>query len=143
DGHDTSEHLPGFPTPIDDRILGTTRELADECALSTSTITAGYHLGCWGIATIFNGSRSSSATSYLGPRYAQRNNLDVVLNTRVTRVLPKKKESSGNVTKRVVPRNNNKKRNLQINAIEVATTADGEPDRLVSKFSNIQVQFQS
>ncbi|KAJ7844693.1 hypothetical protein B0H13DRAFT_2239164 [Mycena leptocephala] len=42
----------------------------------------------WGQATAQNGSRSSSATSYLGPQFAAYPNLHVLLHTRVTRVLP-------------------------------------------------------
>ncbi|KAI3595834.1 aryl-alcohol oxidase [Moniliophthora roreri] len=148
DGHDTSEQydprfhgtkginpdsLPGFPTPIDDRILAATQELSDEFPFNLD-YNSGYHLGIgWGIATILNGSRSSSATSYLGPKYAQRKNLNVVLNTRVTRVLPKEKEDSGDVTKRVIPRNNDKKRKLHINAIEVAKTSDGPRKQFTAK----------
>jgi len=37
--------------------------------------------------TISDGRRSSSATSYLGPQFISRKNLNVVVNTRVTRVL--------------------------------------------------------
>ena len=38
-------------------------------------------------ATISEGRRSSSATSYLGPQFISCSNLNVVVNTRVTRVL--------------------------------------------------------
>jgi choline dehydrogenase-like flavoprotein len=41
----------------------------------------------WTQATINGGRRSSSATSYLGPEFISRNNLHVLVNTRVTRVL--------------------------------------------------------
>ncbi|TFK34612.1 GMC oxidoreductase-domain-containing protein, partial [Crucibulum laeve] len=49
----------------------------------------------WLQSTIGNGSRSSAATSYLGPNFAARRNLDIVLNTRVTRIL-KSKSVEGN-----------------------------------------------
>ena len=38
-------------------------------------------------STIGNGTRSSAATAYLNPSVLARPNLEVVLNTRVTRVL--------------------------------------------------------
>ncbi|KAJ7742126.1 GMC oxidoreductase-domain-containing protein [Mycena maculata] len=41
----------------------------------------------WGQATIKNGSKSSSATSYLAPQYISRPSLHVLLHARVTRVL--------------------------------------------------------
>ncbi len=41
--------------------------------------------------TIGNGTRSSSATSYLGPKYINRKNLHVLLHAQVTRVLPQRK----------------------------------------------------
>ncbi|KAF9002550.1 GMC oxidoreductase-domain-containing protein [Cyathus striatus] len=41
----------------------------------------------WIQSTIGNGTRSSAATSYLGPRFIKRTNMDVVLNTRITRIL--------------------------------------------------------
>ncbi|KAJ7878659.1 aryl alcohol oxidase [Mycena leptocephala] len=50
---------------------------------------SGYPLGIgWVQATIKNGARSSSATSYLTPQFATRHNLHVLLHARVTRVLP-------------------------------------------------------
>lgn len=42
----------------------------------------------WQQSTIVNGSRSSSATSYLAPQFVSRPNLHVLLHARVTRVLP-------------------------------------------------------
>lgn len=41
----------------------------------------------WGQFTIKDGERSSSATSYLAPQFAKRENLHVLLNSRVSRVL--------------------------------------------------------
>ncbi|KAJ6589465.1 hypothetical protein B0H19DRAFT_1206246 [Mycena capillaripes] len=52
-------------------------------------MNSGYPLGIgWGQATIKNGSRSSSATSYLAPHFVVRPNLHVLLRATVTRVLP-------------------------------------------------------
>ncbi|KAJ8077982.1 hypothetical protein PM082_000183 [Marasmius tenuissimus] len=101
---------------MDDRILEATRELSDEFPFNLD-YNSGYHLGVgWGIATILNGARSSSATSYLGPKYASRPNLDVVLNTRVTRVLTKGINST-----------------LGIHGVEAAASAQGPRTRILAK----------
>ncbi|KAJ7121245.1 aryl-alcohol oxidase [Mycena crocata] len=78
--------LAGFPSPIDSRIIKTTTEL-EEFPFNQD-MNSGYQLGIgWGQATIKNGSRSSSATSYLAPRFISRPNLHILLHSRVTRVL--------------------------------------------------------
>ena len=41
----------------------------------------------WAQFTIKSGVRSSSATSYLAPQFAERPNLHVLLNSRVSRIL--------------------------------------------------------
>ncbi|KAJ7197069.1 hypothetical protein B0H12DRAFT_1330199 [Mycena haematopus] len=85
--------LSGFPTPIDSRIIKTTTELSGYPF--NLDMNSGSPLGIgWGQVTIKNGSRSSSATSYLAPKFLARPNLHVLLNARVTRVL---KTSSGAV----------------------------------------------
>ncbi|EEB91134.1 hypothetical protein MPER_10557, partial [Moniliophthora perniciosa FA553] len=98
DGHDTlrtfdpsihsltgndSVSLPGYPSPIDERVLAASDELGDELAVNLDHHT-GYHLGL--VTT--QGNRSSAATSYLAPEYMTRPNLHVLVNTRVTKVLP-------------------------------------------------------
>ncbi|KAJ7495821.1 aryl-alcohol-oxidase from pleurotus Eryingii [Mycena galericulata] len=81
-----SVSLAGFPSPVDSRIIETTTELPE--FPFNLDMNSGYPLGIgWGQATIKNGSRSSSATSYLGPHFINRPNLHVLLNARVTRVL--------------------------------------------------------
>ncbi|GLB35186.1 putative aryl-alcohol oxidase [Lyophyllum shimeji] len=78
--------LPGYPQAINGRVIQTTRDL-EEFPLNLD-MNSGYLLGLgWLQATIKGGSRSSSATSYLGPDFINRPNLHVLLNTRVTRVL--------------------------------------------------------
>ncbi|KAJ7692580.1 aryl-alcohol-oxidase from pleurotus Eryingii [Mycena rosella] len=78
--------LPGYPSPLDPRILKAITE-SDEFPFVLD-MNSGYPLGIgWGQTTIKNGSRSSSATSYLGPQFIGRPNLHVLLNARVTRVL--------------------------------------------------------
>ncbi|KAJ7116949.1 hypothetical protein C8R44DRAFT_791684 [Mycena epipterygia] len=78
--------LNGFPSPIDNRIIATTTQLAE--FPFNLDMNSGFPLGIgWGQATIKNGSRSSSATSYLAAEYVNRPNLHVLLNARVSRVL--------------------------------------------------------
>ncbi|ESK96771.1 aryl-alcohol oxidase [Moniliophthora roreri MCA 2997] len=102
DGHDTTgqinpavhgksgvngDSLPGFSTPIDSKIIQTTKELSKEFPYNLD-MNDGSPLGVgWCLATIRDGARSSASTSYLAPKYADRPNLYVALNTRVTRVL--------------------------------------------------------
>ncbi|KAJ7272099.1 aryl-alcohol oxidase, partial [Mycena haematopus] len=79
--------LPGFPRDTDERVLATTSVLSHEFPFNID-MNSGTPLGIgWVQSSINNGSRSSSATSYLAPRYIARPNLHVVLNTLVTRVL--------------------------------------------------------
>ncbi|KAJ7215763.1 hypothetical protein B0H12DRAFT_1224587 [Mycena haematopus] len=78
--------LSGYPTSIDSRIIETTTQLSG--FPFNLDMNSGTPLGIgWGQATIKNGSRSSSATSYLAPQYINRPNLYVLLNARATRVL--------------------------------------------------------
>ncbi|CAK5271523.1 unnamed protein product [Mycena citricolor] len=79
--------LSGFPTPIDDRIIQTTAQLSGEFPFNRD-MNSGSPLGIgWTQATIKNGSRSSSATSYLGPQFVSRPNLHVILNAQVLSIL--------------------------------------------------------
>ncbi|KAJ7680733.1 aryl-alcohol oxidase [Mycena polygramma] len=81
-----SVSLAGFPSPIDSRVIETTAELAQYPF--NLDMNSGYQLGIgWAQTTIRNGSRSSSATSYLAPQFVGRPNLHVLLHARVTRVL--------------------------------------------------------
>ncbi|KAJ6559888.1 hypothetical protein B0H19DRAFT_1069608 [Mycena capillaripes] len=82
----TTVSLAGFPSPIDSRVIETTTQF--EGYPFNLDMNSGYPLGIgWGQATIKNGSRSSSATSYLAPEFVARPNLHVLLHARVTRVL--------------------------------------------------------
>ncbi|KAK7040117.1 hypothetical protein VNI00_009922 [Paramarasmius palmivorus] len=83
-----SVSLGGFPLrDIQDRVIQTTQELSDEFPFNLD-MNKGDQIGFgWGQATVGNGSRSSSAVSYLGPEFISRPNLHVLLNARVTRVL--------------------------------------------------------
>ncbi|KAJ7187788.1 aryl alcohol oxidase [Mycena filopes] len=78
--------LAGFPSPIAPRVLQASAEL-EEFAFNLD-MNGGIPLGVgWSQSTIKNGSRSSSATSYLAPEFLERPNLHVLLHARVTRVL--------------------------------------------------------
>ncbi|KAJ7773871.1 aryl-alcohol oxidase-like protein [Mycena metata] len=79
--------LAGFPSPIDSRVFQTTTEL-EEFPFNLD-YNSGLPIGVgWAQSTIKNGSRSSSATSYLAAEFVNRPNLHVLLHARVTRVLP-------------------------------------------------------
>ncbi|KAJ7249687.1 aryl-alcohol-oxidase from pleurotus Eryingii [Mycena rebaudengoi] len=79
--------LAGFPNDIDSQFIQTTDELAE--FPFNLDMNSGYQLGVgWLQSTIKDGSRSSSATSYLAPQFLNRPNLHVLLNARVTRILP-------------------------------------------------------
>ncbi|KAK7005885.1 mitochondrial choline dehydrogenase [Favolaschia claudopus] len=80
--------LAGFPSPVDSRVINTTKELPAEFPFNLD-MSSGFQLGIgWVQTTIKDGARSSSATSYLAPEFVARPNLQVLLHARVTRVLP-------------------------------------------------------
>ncbi|KAJ7152972.1 alcohol oxidase [Mycena filopes] len=90
--------LAGSPTDVDHRIFEATDELA-EFPFNLDMNSTGNTIGIgWTQATIKDGARSSSATSYLAPNFVNRPNLNVLLNAQVTRVLP----TTGNTTFRTV-----------------------------------------
>ncbi|KIK61537.1 hypothetical protein GYMLUDRAFT_224362 [Collybiopsis luxurians FD-317 M1] len=77
--------VPGAGRAIDDRVIQTTQESA-EFPFSIDPNT-GDHLGVsWVQALIDRGVRSDAA-AYLSPEVIARKNLDVLLNTRVSRIL--------------------------------------------------------
>ncbi|KAG6907390.1 hypothetical protein DXG01_009081 [Tephrocybe rancida] len=79
--------LSGFSHPSDPRVIQTTSELPDDFPFNLD-MNSGDPLGLgWLQATIKRGERSSSATSYLEAKFIDRQNLHVLLNTRVTRLL--------------------------------------------------------
>ncbi|KAJ7223851.1 aryl-alcohol oxidase-like protein [Mycena haematopus] len=83
----TSVSLPGYPHPFDSRIIATTQELADDWPFNLD-MNSGYMLGIgWPQQTINGASRSSGATSYLGPKFISRPNLHVLVNAQVTRII--------------------------------------------------------
>ncbi|KAF8148700.1 aryl-alcohol oxidase-like protein [Crassisporium funariophilum] len=78
--------LPGFPSDIDGRVMNTTTVLHDEFPFNLD-MNSGNPLGVgWLQSSIGNGARSSSATTYLA-QALERPNVDVVIETQVTRLL--------------------------------------------------------
>ncbi|KAG6837351.1 hypothetical protein H0H93_010953 [Arthromyces matolae] len=83
----TSVGLAGYPQSIDSRVLNTSNLLGSDFAFNLDQ-NSGNSIGLgWVQATVNGSTRSSSATSYLAPKYLARHNLDVLLNVRVSRVL--------------------------------------------------------
>ncbi|KAJ7641333.1 aryl-alcohol oxidase precursor [Roridomyces roridus] len=80
--------LPGYPQPIDNMLLQTTKELPSEFPFNLD-MNSGNPLGVgWAQSTIDSlGQRSSSATSYLGPKYIDRPNLHVLVHAQVSRLV--------------------------------------------------------
>ncbi|KAF9457987.1 hypothetical protein BDZ94DRAFT_1226987 [Collybia nuda] len=78
--------LPGFSTPLDQRIVDTLEEMEEftfvEDMNSGSTLGIG-----WAQSSIGGGTRSSSATAYLGPNVMERSNLHVLVKSQVTKLL--------------------------------------------------------
>ncbi|KIJ31290.1 GMC oxidoreductase [Sphaerobolus stellatus SS14] len=87
-----SVSLPGFAFPYTPLIIKATQQLPNDFPFNLD-MNSGKPLGI-GFAqeTTKNGVRSSSATSYLAPKYINRPNLHVLINARVTKVV---KTSSG------------------------------------------------
>ncbi|KAH9477949.1 Pyranose dehydrogenase 3 [Psilocybe cubensis] len=78
--------LPVNAMTIDQRVIQVTQELPSIFPF-LKDINSGTPLGVgWNQASIGNGSRSSSATAYLSIAATSRVNLDVLVNTKVTRV---------------------------------------------------------
>ncbi|KAH9475796.1 Pyranose dehydrogenase 1 [Psilocybe cubensis] len=78
--------LSGFPQGIDNRVIQTTSQL-NEFPFNLD-MNSGNPIGIgWLQSTIKGGSRSSSATSYLGPSFIKRPNLHVLIGAQVTRIL--------------------------------------------------------
>ncbi|KAF8991666.1 aryl-alcohol oxidase-like protein [Cyathus striatus] len=80
--------LPGNPTDIDQRVLNTTSQFALEFPFNLD-MNGGSSLGfSWLQSTVGRGERSSSATAYLNASVIARPNLSILIQTRVTRLLP-------------------------------------------------------
>ncbi|KAJ7105431.1 alcohol oxidase [Mycena crocata] len=78
--------LPGFSHGSDTRVIKAASESAE--FPFNLDMNSGAPLGIgWTQSTIKNGSRSSSATSYLAPQFMHRPNLHIMLNTMATRIM--------------------------------------------------------
>ncbi|KAI0320623.1 alcohol oxidase [Amylostereum chailletii] len=78
--------LPGFPLPTDDRVIRATSDLPDEFPFNED-MNSGNTIGVgWTPFTISDGQRVSAYTAYLKPALSRRN-LDVLVNTQVTKVV--------------------------------------------------------
>ncbi|KAI5885846.1 alcohol oxidase [Schizophyllum commune H4-8] len=78
--------VPGAARAIDDRVIAVTEELPEQFPYQQD-MNSGEHLGIgWTQALIDSGVRSS-AKAYLAPDYLSRENLDVLLYARVSRVV--------------------------------------------------------
>ncbi|KAJ7624521.1 aryl-alcohol-oxidase from pleurotus Eryingii [Roridomyces roridus] len=83
-----SVSLAGYQWPMFSRVIQTTQEMPDEFPFNLD-YNSGNTIGVgWVQYTIGNGTRSSSASSCLGPQFMNRTNLHVLVNTQVSRVLP-------------------------------------------------------
>uniref|UniRef100_A0A5K1JX66 Glucose oxidase n=1 Tax=Ganoderma boninense TaxID=34458 RepID=A0A5K1JX66_9APHY len=79
--------LPGNASVLDARVLQTTSELAAEFPFNLD-MNSGNPLGVgWLQSTIGHGVRSSAATAFLDQDTLHRKNLDVLIGTRVTRLV--------------------------------------------------------
>lgn len=107
DGHDTtgefdpsvhsfdgmnSVTLSGFRLQVDTQIIKASKAMGNDSDFRfVLDMNSGNHLGVgFGQSTVLNGTRSSSATSYLGPEFINRPNLHVLLHAHVTRILSTK-----------------------------------------------------
>ncbi|KAJ7579810.1 alcohol oxidase [Mycena floridula] len=81
-----SVSLPGILHEMDTRVFAAAAELADEFPFNLD-MNSGKPIGMgWAQTTVKDGVRSSSATSYLAPEFIQRPNLDVLVNSFVTKL---------------------------------------------------------
>lgn len=74
------------------------------------------------------GQRSSAATSYLGPRFISRNNLHVLLNTRVTKLF----QTSSKL---------NSKKKIAFRGVEFAQSEDGKSCLFESSIDNTGISL--
>ncbi|KAL0572694.1 hypothetical protein V5O48_009268 [Marasmius crinis-equi] len=81
--------LAGFRFQMDTRIIQASKSMGNDSDYHfVLDMNSGSNLGVgFSQMTIKNGTRSSSATSYLGPQFINRPNLHVLVNAHVTRIL--------------------------------------------------------
>ncbi|KAJ7286777.1 pyranose dehydrogenase [Mycena rebaudengoi] len=88
----TSVNLNGFSwSTFEQKIIQTTKELPDDFPFNLD-MNSGKSLGLgWLQSTIGDGTRSTSATSYLAPNYMQRENLHVLLEAQASKLVNARK----------------------------------------------------
>ncbi|KAJ7237049.1 aryl-alcohol oxidase [Mycena haematopus] len=91
-----SVSLSGYHWPIfEDHVIQTTREFSEEFPFNLD-FNSGEMLGVgWLQSTIGGGQRSTSATSYLAPKFTPRKNLHVLLHAQVSRLVSPRKTNQG------------------------------------------------
>ncbi|KAI0052418.1 GMC oxidoreductase [Auriscalpium vulgare] len=78
--------LQGYPSLLDSRVIATTEQLSAEFPLNPD-MNSGNPIGIgYSQFSVENGSRTSSATAYLEPALSSGSNLDVLVNTQVTKL---------------------------------------------------------
>ncbi|ESK90669.1 aryl-alcohol oxidase [Moniliophthora roreri MCA 2997] len=79
---------PSYPSPLDIKVVNTAKEFKEEFPY-TQDMNSGNEIGIgFQLSTIRNGVHENSATAYLGPGFIKAHKIDVLLNTRVTRMVP-------------------------------------------------------
>ncbi|KIY46404.1 alcohol oxidase [Fistulina hepatica ATCC 64428] len=79
--------LPGSPRAIDGMVISTLEELPAEFPYNVD-MNSGANLGVGWVQALVDGGVRSSAKQYLAKEYVSRENLDVLLHAKVSRVLP-------------------------------------------------------
>ncbi|KAH9054134.1 aryl-alcohol-oxidase from pleurotus Eryingii [Lactarius vividus] len=78
--------LQGFPTLLDDRVMQTTSVLSSEFPFNHD-MNSGNPIGIgWSQFSVANGTRVSAGTAYLEPALASLSNIDLLVNTQVTKI---------------------------------------------------------
>ncbi|KAH9030465.1 aryl-alcohol-oxidase from pleurotus Eryingii [Lactarius hengduanensis] len=78
--------LQGFPTLLDDHVMRTTSLFSSEFPYNHD-MNSGNPIGIgWSQFSIANGTRVSAGTAYLEPALASRSNIDLLVNTQVTKI---------------------------------------------------------
>ncbi|KAJ7058084.1 aryl-alcohol-oxidase from pleurotus Eryingii [Mycena amicta] len=92
--------LTAMPNELDSRVLKAATELKGEFGPYVLDFNGGIGLGVgWIETTVGDSARSSSATAFMHPALDSQENLDLLINTQVTRLLPK---TSGSLDFRTV-----------------------------------------
>ncbi|ESK84506.1 aryl-alcohol oxidase [Moniliophthora roreri MCA 2997] len=87
--------LSGFRHDLDRWVINASKNVPEELKAFKFNLdtNSGFQLGVgYAQSTVRNGTRSSSATSYLADKFIRRPNLHVLLHSHVTRILSKKEE---------------------------------------------------